>query len=285
VAANPLAVPAAGSPQLIPVRPTPGPVQEPVLLDWLLLDAPLQRLRGEGTEGWRLRVSVNGDSFLVDQQTPLWLSGWRSGENALQLELVDGRGEPLNPPFNSLVSGVTVSSGLPQPRWLGAPLEPLERAHLLGEAPPEQEPAPVAALAEEQPSAEPEPKREPAPELAPEPQPEVNLPATPAPAPEVPASPPETVTNDEETPEQVATAAPDPLPAEAGPENETTAVPAGDPAGEDAREGVVDREDTPPPPPRPSPPAGSPSAPRADGTLIRPAPQGPLARLRERFSR
>jgi len=285
VAANPLAVPAAGSPQLIPVRPTPGPVQEPVLLDWLLLDAPLQRLRGEGTEGWRLRVSVNSDSFLVDQQTPLWLSGWRSGENALQLELVDGRGEPLNPPFNSLVSGVTVSSGLPQPRWLGAPLEPLERARLLGEAPPEQEPAPVAALAEEQPAPEPEPKREPAPELAPEPKPEVNLPATPAPAPEVPASPPETVTNDEETPEQVATAAPDPLPAEAGPENETTAVTAGDPAGEDATEGVVDREDTPPPPPRPSPPAGSPSAPRADGTLIRPAPQGPLARLRERFGR
>ena len=293
VAPNPLAVPAAGSPQLIPVRPTPGPVQEPVLLDWLLLDAPLQRLRGEGTEGWRLRVSVNGDSFLVDQQTPLWLSGWRSGENALQLELVDGRGESLNPPFNSLVSGVTVSNGLPQPRWLGAPLEPLERARLLGEAPPEQEPAPVAALAEEQPSAEPEPKREPAPEPAPaqEPKPEVNLPATPAPAPEVPASPPEAVTNDEEAPEQVAAAAPNLLTAEAGPENETTAVPAEDPVGEAATEGVVGREDTPPAPepppapPRPSPPAGSPSAPRADGTLIRPAPQGPLARLRERFGR
>ena len=313
VAANPLAVPAAGSPQLIPVRPTPGPVKEPVLLDWLLLDAPLQRLRGEGTEGWRLRVSVNSDSFLVDQQTPLWLSGWRSGENALQLELVDGRGEPLNPPFNSLVSGVTVSSGLPQPRWLGAPLEPLERARLLGEAPPEREPAPVDVLAEEQPTPEPEPKREPVP--APEPEPEaeaeaepepaVTLPAAPVPAPEAPASPPEAVTNDEETPEQVATATPDPLPAEAGPENATTSVPAGDPFGEAATEGVVGREDTPPapepppPPPRPSPPAGSPSAPRAagsdlppartqvnpDGTLIRPAPQGPLARLRERFSR
>jgi hypothetical protein len=310
VAANPLAVPAAGSPQLIPVRPTPGPVQEPVLLDWLLLDAPLQRLRGEGTEGWRLRVSVNGDSFLVDQQTPLWLSGWRSGENALQLELVDGRGESLNPPFNSLVSGVTVSSGLPQPRWLGAPLEALERARLLGEAPPEQEPAPVAAPVEEQPSAKPESKRDLAPEPEPEPEPklkpEVNLPATPAPAPEVPASPPEAVTNnDDEAPEQVAEAAPDPLPAEAGPENETTAAPAGDPVGEDATEGMVGREDTspasepPPPPPRPSPPPGSPSAPRAagsdlppartqvnpDGTLIRPAPEGPLARLRERCGR
>jgi hypothetical protein len=325
VAANPLAVPAAGSPQLIPVRPTPGPVQEPVLLDWLLLDAPLQRLRGEGTEGWRLRVSVNGDSFLVDQQTPLWLSGWRSGENALQLELVDGRGESLNLPFNSLVSGVTVSSGLPQPRWLGGPLEPLERARLLGEAPPEQEAAPVAALAEEEPTPEPDPRLEPAPEpepaAEPEPEPvhetepelkpevEVNLPASPAPAPEVPGSPPETMKNDEEAPEQVAGEAPDPLPAEAGPENESTAVPAEDPVAEAATEGVVAGETTPPapepppPPPqqpsRPSPPPGSPSAPRAagsdlppartqvnpDGTLIRPAPQGPLARLRERFGR
>jgi len=318
VAPNPLAVPAAGSPQLIPVRPTLGPVQEPVLLDWLLLDAPLQRLRGEGTEGWRLRVSVNGDSFLVDQQAPLWLSGWRSGENALQLELVDGRGEPLNPPFNSLVSGVTVSSGLPQPRWLGAPLEPLERARLLGEAPPEQEPAPVAALAEGLPPPEPAPKREAAPEPAPAPapaaelQPEVNLPATPAPASEVPALPPEAVTNDEEAPEQVATAAPDPLTAETGPENETTAVTAEEPVGEAATEGMLGREETPPAPepppppppqpqpqPRPSPPPGSPSAPRTassdlppartqvnpDGTLIRPAPQGPLARLRERFGR
>ena len=313
VAANPLAVPAAGSPQLIPVRPTPGPVQEPVLLDWLLLDAPLQRLRGERTEGWRLRVSVNGDSFLVDQQTPLWLSGWRSGENALQLELVDGRGEPLNPPFNSLVTGVTVSSGLPQPRWLGAPLEPLERARLLGEAAPEQEPAPIAPPAAEQPTPEPEPEmapaplpeQEPAPEPKPEPEPEVTLPATPAPAPEAPAPQPEAFNKEEEAPQSDAAAAPDPLPAEASPADATKAVPPAVTVGEAATEGVVGREDTPPapepppPPPRPSPPAGSPSAPRAagsdlppartqvnpDGTLIRPAPQGPLARLREQFSR
>jgi len=41
-----------------------------VLIDWLLLDAPLQNLRGDDAR-WRLRISVNGDSFLVDRQTPL----------------------------------------------------------------------------------------------------------------------------------------------------------------------------------------------------------------------
>jgi hypothetical protein len=307
VAANPLAMPAAGSPQLIPVRPTPGPIQEPVLLDWLLLDAPLQRLRGEGTEGWRLRVSVNGDSFLVDQQTPLWLSGWRSGENALQLELVDGRGEPLNPPFNSLVGGVTVSSGLPQPRWLGPPLEPLERARLLGEAPPEPEPAPAITAPEEQrapePTPLPEPEPEPEPESVPEPEPEVTTaPATPAAAPEVPASQPEAAGNDdnEETPEPVAVAAQEPLPPAESPEDEATAIPPASPVGEAATGEAAGREETPPSPePPPPPPPGSPSAPRApssdlppartqvnpDGTLIRPAPQGPLARLRERLGR
>ncbi|MEB3165085.1 MAG: hypothetical protein VKO65_00265 [Cyanobacteriota bacterium] len=150
VAANPLAIPAPGSPQLIAVAPPIAAQREPVLLDWLLLDAPLQNLRGGDPDGWRLRVSVNGDSFLVEEQTPLWLRGWRNGENALQLELVDGRGEPLNPPFNSLVSGVTISPGATARPWQAASLAPGERARLLGIAPPEegqaaQEPAAPAA--------------------------------------------------------------------------------------------------------------------------------------------
>lgn len=152
VAANPLAIPEPGSPQLIAVAPPLAAQREPVLLDWLLLDAPLQNLRGGDTDGWRLRVSVNGDSFLVEEQTPLWLRGWHNGENALQLELVDGRGEPLNPPFNSLVSGVTVSPGATARPWQGASLTPRERALLLGLTPPEdeqaaQEPAASAARA------------------------------------------------------------------------------------------------------------------------------------------
>ena len=104
-AANPLAVPAPGSAQLFVTSPISNSknVAQPVLLDWLLIDAPLQNLRQDDAS-WRLRITVNGESFLVDQQTPLWLSGWSSGANALLWELVDGRGEPLNAPFNSIVS-------------------------------------------------------------------------------------------------------------------------------------------------------------------------------------
>jgi hypothetical protein len=154
VAANPLSQPAPGSPQLIAVSPWGTAAGRPLLLDWLLLDAPLQNLRS-GDASWRLRVSLNGDSFLIDQQTPLWLEGWRSGSNAIQLDLLDGLGEPLNPPFNSLVTEVTLEPGTAPPRWQGGRLQPAELAILLGEAPP------PAAL-------EPEPQTEPMPEPEPE---------------------------------------------------------------------------------------------------------------------
>jgi hypothetical protein len=115
-----------------------------LLVDWLLVDAPLQHLR-EDDGRWRLRVTVNGDSFLVDRQTPLWLRGWRRGANAVQLELLDGRGEPLNPPFNSLVQEVRLDPKLPRPAWQGGLLTSSDLAILLGQAPPS---APLPPLSE-----------------------------------------------------------------------------------------------------------------------------------------
>ena len=135
VAANPLSLPAPGSPELIAVSPAELGGSEPLLLDWLLYDAPLQHLR-QGDDSWRLRVSINGDSFLVDQNAPLWLRGWHQGSNALQFELVDGRGEPLNPPYNSLVRQVNLAGG-PAPRWLAARLSSKELAVYLGQIPSE----------------------------------------------------------------------------------------------------------------------------------------------------
>jgi len=151
VAANPLSQPAAGSPQLLAVSPDGLSSSEPVLIDWLLRDAPLQGLR-EGDARWRLRISVNGDSFLVDQNTPLWLRGLRPGSNALLLELLDGLGEPLNPPFNSLVREAVIQPGGRRPVWLNERISPADLARLLGEstpqasaAAPEPEPAPSPA--------------------------------------------------------------------------------------------------------------------------------------------
>ena len=152
-AANPLAVPALGSTQLLIISPRLNSMKmdQPVLLDWLLLDAPLQNLRQDDAS-WRLRITVNGESFLVDQQTPLWLSGWRSGASSLLWELVDGRGEALNPPFNSIVSELyIVDSNEFNSPWLRGRISADDLAVLLGKAPPvspvsQEEKEPLLAL-------------------------------------------------------------------------------------------------------------------------------------------
>ncbi len=140
LAANPLSQPRRGSPQLVSSTPSDLIHHEPVLIDWLLIDAPLQRLDGDGSH-WRLRVTLNGDSFQVDRQEPLWLSGLRSGSNPLQLELLDGLGEPLNPPFNSLVQNLEMRPDAPRP-WQTASISAEDLERLLGERPSEPSPEP-----------------------------------------------------------------------------------------------------------------------------------------------
>ena len=189
VAANPLTVPEPGSPQLLPVSPLGVVSSEPVLLDWLLLDAPLQHLR-DNDGSWRLRVSVNGDSFITDQNVPIWLKGWSSGSNSLQLELLDGRGKPLNPPFNSLVSELVLKPSEPKPRWQLGRLSAEELASLVGQTPTPAAPRPTKpkAVAAPIPAPEPPPQSTTKPEPEPEPQPaEPALPVEPQPAEPEPA--------------------------------------------------------------------------------------------------
>lgn len=160
LAPNPATLPAPGTPQLIPVSPMGSAGTPPLPLDWLLIDAPLQGLRTEAS-GWRLRVTLNGESVLLDRQVPLWLKGWQPGSNALLFELLDGRGEPLNPPFNSLLRDVVVSPSGEVGRPGGLALSDLERAVLLGEqplsalnpVPLEPPPSEGAAVAAEPPQA------------------------------------------------------------------------------------------------------------------------------------
>ena len=177
VAANPLAIPQAGTPQLIPVSPGDLAGRQPVLLDWLLLDAPLQGLR-DNDGSWRLRVTVNGDSFLVDQNAPLWLKGWQTGSNSVLLELVDGRGEPLNPPFNTVVSELVLDAAGPGPIWQRGRLSADALAQLLGNAPPAPAQPQPASEPEAKPAAEPQPEPEPQPAPEPPAEPQTEKPQT-----------------------------------------------------------------------------------------------------------
>ena len=269
VGRNAAELPVRGSAQLIAASPDGLQQEDPVLIDWLLLDAPLQHLRDDDAR-WRLRVSVNGDSFLVDRQTPLWLKGFRRGSNAVQLELLDGRGDPLNAPFNSLVREVVIGGGS-KPGWRRSTLTPAELARLSGEpapadaSPPEPvQPEAAAAPAAPPPAATPADQDAP---LPPVPQADAErIPAADTPAPEgIPATVEPTVDPTEHPPmDQPTTPAP-------------AAEPADSAAGSSSAEAPERVAAT-------SSLAGSArDLVNADGSLVKPQRQSPLAGLREKL--
>jgi hypothetical protein len=167
--------PGPDDPWLVLVSPSELSEGEPLLLDWLVWNAPLQNLRA-GDARWRLRLSINGDSVLVDQQDALWLRGLKQGTQAVQMELLDGIGEPIAPVFNNQLRAVPQRRG-PGPAWMRERLSEEEIARLLGRRQPDDQPA------ESEPEPEPEPESEPEPEPESEPEPEPES----EPAPEAPA--------------------------------------------------------------------------------------------------
>jgi hypothetical protein len=309
VARNAAELPASGSAQLIAASPDAQQAMEPVLIDWLLLDAPLQNLRGDDAR-WRLRISVNGDSFLVDRQTPLWLKGFKRGSNAVQLELLDGRGDPLNPPFNSVVREVVIGGSGAQPAWLRPRLSPTDLALLSGEQPvAEAEPEPEATAAPEpkapnttpqpstasqepestatsQPKAETEPPAEPEPPTPTEPPSALEPSSTPEPSPEPasPAMPPAGETSSEANDPVIANPAPEAPTPSLEPDAPAEPAPPGPHAPANAPSGALAQ---PAPAERLAPQTSLTGSARdqvnADGELLKPSPRGPLAGLREKL--
>ena len=129
--------PKRDAPWLAVVSPAELGGDTPLLVDWLVWNAPLQNLRA-GDARWRLRITVNEDSFVVDQQDALWLQGIdnHKGINTVQMELLNGIGESLEPVFNNQLREVPERQS-PKPIWLQSSLKDTELARLLGETKPE----------------------------------------------------------------------------------------------------------------------------------------------------
>ena len=76
---------------------------EPILLDFYLTNAPLHMIAQESSEDdladWRVRCTVNGQSFLFEQWQPIYLKGFKPGQNWVQLTLVDEQGNLLPTPL------------------------------------------------------------------------------------------------------------------------------------------------------------------------------------------
>ena len=126
--------PGGEDPWLVPISTSEGQSDQQLLLDWLIWNAPLQNLR-EGDGRWRVRISVDGDSFLMDHQEPLWISHEADGHGTnIQMELVNGLGEPLQPVFNNRLLHLP-DPGNESPAWLRPDLSDRDLLVLSGDQP------------------------------------------------------------------------------------------------------------------------------------------------------
>jgi hypothetical protein len=92
-------------------RPQGSYGAEPIMLDFYLTNAPLHLVAQENPADeivdWKIRVTVNGESFLVDEWESIYLKGFQPGKNWVQVELIDEQGNPIKNAFNNTVRVIT----------------------------------------------------------------------------------------------------------------------------------------------------------------------------------
>ena len=94
-------------PQLTYNQPQDTYGAEPIMLDFYLTNAPLHSVAQEKAEDeildWKIRATVNGEIFAIDQWQPIYLKGFKPGKNWVQLEFIDERGNLVKNAFNNTV--------------------------------------------------------------------------------------------------------------------------------------------------------------------------------------
>ncbi len=92
-------------------RPKGSYGAEPIMLDFYLNNAPLHQVAQENSQDeiadWRIRVTVNGQSFVLDKWQPVYLKGFKSGKNWVRLEFIDELGNVVKNVFNDTVRVIT----------------------------------------------------------------------------------------------------------------------------------------------------------------------------------
>jgi len=138
---------------------------EPLLLDFYLNNAPLHLVAQEDPNDdlrdWRVRVTVNGESFTLRDWQPVYLTGFQPGMNWVKLELIDDEGLPIANAFNATARLVNYDPSLDDA------IAQLTRGDLSAEAarsivdpnyqPPEPEATEPAAVEPEPATVAPEP--------------------------------------------------------------------------------------------------------------------------------
>ena len=85
---------------------------EPVLLDFYLTNAPLHSVAKSEPNllDWKIKTTVNGDSFFLENWQPVYLTGLNPGENWIQLELIDEAGNNIENTYNNTVRVINYDS-------------------------------------------------------------------------------------------------------------------------------------------------------------------------------
>ncbi|MGA1603395.1 MAG: hypothetical protein ACO4CG_14055 [Prochlorothrix sp.] len=107
-------VPQPDRPLLTPHLPQGFYGAEPIVLDFVLTQAPLRILAPEDdpSQTWTLRCVLNGETFTLPAWEPIYLQGLQTGTNWLQMTLLDGTGEPWsNGGFNTVVQAFEYQPG------------------------------------------------------------------------------------------------------------------------------------------------------------------------------
>lgn len=84
---------------------------EPILLDFYLTNAPLHLLAKDNPDNlfadWRIRCTINGESFVLDRWQAVYLKGFKPGKNWVKLEFLDSQGNTVKNEFNTTVRLLT----------------------------------------------------------------------------------------------------------------------------------------------------------------------------------
>ncbi|MGK7949766.1 MAG: hypothetical protein AB4368_13490 [Xenococcaceae cyanobacterium] len=128
---------------------------EPILLDFYLNQAAQTKLNGEDRDCF-IKVTVNGKSFVIKEWQPLYLKGFKPGNNWVKLELIDREGNLIKNAFNQTIKLVNY---VPENKDTLAKLTTgkLTVAETLGIVDRNYQPKPITAVEETEKSiAEPE---------------------------------------------------------------------------------------------------------------------------------
>lgn len=217
-------------------RPQASYGAEPIMLDFYLTNAPLHLVAQENDKDdiadWRIRATVNGESFVVDRWQPIYLKGFKPGKNWVQLEFLDEKGQIVQNTFNNTARLITYdpngkdtlsklvrgeltaqqARGIVDPTYVPEPV-PAPVPKPTPTSAPSPKPSPTASPV----PAKPTPSASPVPTIAPTLKPTLKpidpIPSpTPSPVVKVPAAKPQRSRQVEPTPAPTPTSAPMPSP-------------------------------------------------------------------------